>query len=238
MVMMSLLWGRVFKKFFLIIFLFVVLGLASPRPLYADLYINILAVNGTDQARDKEVQYYLPKELASSDILEVANGLELDYDSVEGAFLVHGKVRLAPKETKTLKVKVKDVWTIDNQRIQDIKDQANASVEILKDTEYYDNAQVKKQGFFQRLDYIVKQQELYADDVNKRIDQYRAYSKELEEIRNNAFSVKYWRSKATSEAQVKTVRFNVELQNPTDTKINTADQKFYLPGFPKGAGEH
>ena len=104
--MIRFLWKRLSTKFFLIIFLSVYLGLVFTRPLYADLYINILAVNGTDEARDKEVQYYLPKELASSDILEVANGLELDYDSVEGAFLVHGKVRLAPKETKTLKVNI------------------------------------------------------------------------------------------------------------------------------------
>src|SRR5690349_19477352 len=77
----------------------------------AELNINILAVNGTNQPRDKEIHYSLPKELSAEDILDTA-GLKSDYDVNAGAYVVSGTVSLGPKETKTFKVRIRDVWKV------------------------------------------------------------------------------------------------------------------------------
>jgi hypothetical protein len=196
--------------------------------LSADVIYNILAVNSTDTIKEEEVKLFLPKEIRMEDVVDAA-GLKVDYDVQENLYFVTGKVSLEPKESRTLKVKLKDVWKIHEQDIQEIKEQVDLSIERLKDTEYYDLAKVKKESLMQRLDFIVDQQKKVSGDVEKRIDQYRTYLTEVEDIRSNSMSVKYWRAQPPTKDTTKTVEYFVRMENEGPKPVNTAEQKYYLP---------
>jgi len=220
---------RLFLKYYLVkfysltaVFVFILSHVA-----FADIYFTILTVNGTEEAREKEIRKYLPKELTLEDILDTA-GLQVDYDVNEEAYFVHGKVALAAKETKTLKIRIRDLWKIEEEDVNEIKSQIDSNFELLEGTQYYDLATLKRENLHQRLDYIIDQQQKYTENVGKRIDRFRAYSGELKLIRENALSVKFWRSIPPAADETKIVKFIIELENPYDVE-KTLDQKHYLP---------
>ena len=212
----------------------VFLSIIFIKPLWADLYINLLAVNGTDEAKDKDLRQAMPKELKSEDILDTA-GLDLDYDVNEGAYYVHGKISLGPKETKTIKIRVRDIWRFDDQQIEAIKGQIDLSLQRLKGTEYFEPGQTKKQSLLARIDYIVKQQEEFADNTQKRIDRFRVYADEIENIRKDSVSVKYWRSKPPPITEANTFKLVIELENTT-ANTKKVSKEVYLP--PEVKPEH
>ena len=202
-------------------------SLNAGNVLAAELYINVLAVNGTDEAKDKDIKQILPQELKAEDILDVG-GLGLDYDVNTGVYYVHGKVTLGPKETKTYKVRIKDLWQVNPADVEDIKKQIDSSFERLKDTEYFERGQKKKEGLNKRLDYIVAQLN-GTDNIEKRVDVYRTYTEELKSIRNNAVNVKYWRASAEQEEGTGVVSFVVKIENPSSEKAQKVSPKHYLP---------
>ncbi len=211
----------------ILIVAFIIFVIGHTINVYADIIINILAVNGTNQTKEKKISQYLPKELTRDDILDTA-GLNVDYDVEKGAFYVYGTVRLGPKQTKTFKIRVRDVWKINKKEINDIKVQIEESLKRIKGTKFYKVGQIKKESMFHQLDYILQEQEKYADDIEKRIDNYRIYSKEVERIRNNALSVAYWRAKLPSKEKRKTINFVVEIENPYNVPYKI-DKRYYLP---------
>lgn len=196
--------------------------------IFADLYINILAVNGTEKTKNKDINHPLPKELTAEDILDAA-GLELDYDVNAGNYYLKGLVQLKPKETKTYKVRVKDIWKIENNQVNEIKDQIDKSLDRLKNTEYYDVAKIKKESLLQRLDYIVTEQSKYADNVDKRIDKFRTYADEFKNIRRDSMSVKFWRAKPPAANGSRIITYVIEVDNPSKDKTITKTDQYFLP---------
>jgi hypothetical protein len=80
-----------------------------------------------------------------------------------------------------------------------------------------------------RLDHILKEQENSADNAGQRIDRYRVYEKELNEIRDNAVSIKYWRSKPPSPEEANVFRLILQAENPSPDEAITKEQVHYLP---------
>ncbi len=217
------------QKLLAYVFLSMFLLFMMPTSVFADVFVNILAVNGTDEAKEKDVKQYLPKELTAEDILE-SPGLKVDYDVNEGAYFVYGKIALGPKESKKIQIRVRDIWLVAKDEIEDIREQVDIGLNRIKETEYYDTGLIKKDTLLDRLDFIVKQEEQYADNVNKRIDHHRIYEKEMQEIRSNSLSVKYWRSKPPAAGEADVISFIIEMENSKkDETISTEDQKHYLP---------
>ena len=198
-------------------------GLAS-----ADIVINILVVNGTDSPKEKDVYQHLPKELHREDILDTA-GLDLDFDVTKGRYVVHGKTKLAAKDSFTYRVKVRDVWQIDQEEVEEIRKQIESNAALVDNTEYAETAAIKKKSLLQRLDFIVTEQKKYADNATKRIDSHRTYAKELNDIRGNALSVKYWRAELPVATEENTFKLILEARNPSSDKPVTKEQKHYLP---------
>jgi len=206
----------------------VIVMLTLARPVCADIIINILAVNGTDTAKEKQIEELLPKELKQEDIIDSA-GLEIKYDVDTGSYAVVGSVQLEPKESKTLRIRVRDVWIIQPQDIQAIRDQIELNSERVEGSEFAQTAAIKKESLLKRLDYILNEQENSADNAGQRIDRYRIYEKELNEIRDNAVSIKYWRSKPPSPEEANVFRLILQAENPSPDKAITKEQVHYLP---------
>lgn len=189
--------------------------------------LNVLAVNGTDTARDKAVEVHLPPELAMDDILET-DGLELDYDVAAAAYVVRGNVNLAAKESRTFKVRVRDVWLISPESVQEIRDQIDESLKRVEGTEYAEISKRRKAELLKRLDFILQEQERTADNVDRRVSSYRSYASEFQQIRENAVSVSYWRTPPPQADERGTVNLVVKIENPTDSRV-TVSPKHYLP---------
>ena len=166
--------SRLFKAFLVCFLHIVILTVCRASPVYSEqLVINILAVNGTDQPKQKKITHYLPQELSKDDILDTA-GLILDYDFQKAAFFVSGDVTLNPKQTKTFKIRINDIWKIDKKDIEEIKQQIDASLErVRKDERLYAAGQKRKDNLYSQLDYIISEQEKFADNIEKRIDNFR-----------------------------------------------------------------
>jgi len=197
-------------------------------PLWGDVILNILAVNGTDVTREKEIREHLPKELLPEDIIETGD-LEVEYDVDADGYVVTGIIKLAPKESRTLRVRVRDVWQLDQEKIKDIREQIEESVNRLKDTEYYETGLIKKNRLNERLDFIIAEQERFADNVEQRISRHRTYAKEIGKIRNNAVSIKYWRSALPKPTDANIFRLVLYAENLSTDNAVTSEQKHYMP---------
>lgn len=194
----------------------------------ADLYINILAVNGAEVAQDKNIRHFLPKGLTRDDIIDT-DGLQVQYDVEQGSYAVMGTAKLKPKESKTYKVRIKDIWKIDENEIIGIMGEIDKNLERIKDTEYYPSGQIKKEALLQRLDYIAKEQARYADNIEQRIGRYQIYESELEEIREKALSIKYWRSRPPTTDEADVFTYIVEMENPNKEEEAVLSPKHYVP---------
>jgi len=203
------------------------LSFATAPAWAANLYLNVLAVNGTEEQKKKEIRAVLPRELSAEDILDT-DGLRLDYDVEESAYIVSGEVTLGAKETKTFKILIRDLWQFDEIQISKIKEQIDASFDQLEGTPFVDSGKIKRQTLLQRLDFLLQEQARFADNIDKRIDNFRTYSPELVAVRENASSIKYWRTKPPPLDEASIFYFIIEVENPTDQTL-VSDKKHYLP---------
>src|SRR5665213_1780492 len=89
---------------------------------HADIYINVMAVNGSDAPKNSSIKFDLPGELTAEDVLDT-NGLQLDYNVDDADYFVYGDVSLKPKESKTFRIHVKDKWMVTPDEVDALKKQ-------------------------------------------------------------------------------------------------------------------
>ena len=78
--------------------------------------------------------------------------------------------------------------------VDGLKKQIEQGFESLGKPHDPQKAQILKDRLEKKIDYIVNLQSSSADSVDKRIDTYRAYAKEMKRIEDDALDVSYWRS--------------------------------------------
>ncbi len=83
------------------------------------------------------LKYYLPKELKKEDVIETDAGINVQYDTDQDQLYVEGSFILRPAETKTIKVRVEDVWTIRESEIDALKAQSDNLIKPLEKTSFY-----------------------------------------------------------------------------------------------------
>ncbi len=203
----------------------------------AGIKINLVVVNAAeDESKDYTVKYYLPKELKSEDILDPA-GLNLDYDTDKQAYYVSGTINLASKESKTIKIEVKDVWKVSKEEVESFKKQIDENLKRIQNTSNYETGKVLKNTLIQQLDNIVAQQESFSGDTERRIETYRSNVDQLKKIKDKISSVEYWEGKKAqlelseleSQNQGKTIKMILEVENPQDNGTKPIKHQHYLP---------
>lgn len=85
---------------------------------------TLLSNPSTSVNQNISVGYFLPPEVRKEDILEIDPGLSVAFNSEKRQFFVSGQFTLAPTETRTATVRVKDVWVINQAEISQLRDQA------------------------------------------------------------------------------------------------------------------
>ncbi len=205
---------------------------------YAQLSINFVAVNPSEtQTREIDIDYFLPPELEPDDILETGP-LKLEFDVDKNAMYARGKISFGPKESKTFKIRVKDVWKIEPSEVDMLKTQLDITLDALKDDPSYESATYVRDRLYAKMDYILKRQEEFTGNIDRRIEEYRANITTLNEIRDNVYSVDFlkYESKGIQELdEMKgTVKMVIEVSNPSKTKTQTLKHKHFLPKEVRG----
>lgn len=198
-----------------------------------ELTINFIAVNASEnESKEIEVKEYLPKELRMEDIVDPGE-LELDFDVEKDVLYVTGNLKFGPKESRTFKIKVKDVWKIPAEEVGLLKTQLDTSLKTLEGTAEFSSAGFVRDEIHRKLDYILKKQDEFKGDTGRRIEEYRSSLRELNSIRDKVYSMDFLRyeSKSIEELaqQKKTIKMKLEVKNPYETKPLKVEHKHFLP---------
>ena len=207
--------------------LMMVVAVLMATPVFADVIVNVMAVNGAPTAKESTVKYSLPPELKAEDILDT-NGLELDYSVDDASYYVHGNVTLQPKETKTYRVHVKDIWKVTPEQTAQIKKEIEDGYAQLGKVYDQAKADLLKEQLNAKLNAIVEDQNSKAESIQRRMDSFRAHVKEMNRVKSDALAVDYWRSDPGKPPEAKIIRFKIEVTNSSD-KALSPKQKHYLP---------
>jgi hypothetical protein len=166
------------------------------------LVIKTLITNpSTLIAQDVPLKYYLPKELKKENILETDAGLEVKYDTEKDQLFVEGQFKLKAGETRTVKVRVDDVWVINKEELDSLKNQAESLVKPLEKTSFY------AQGITLKSDIDVsvsKVNGMIKDNVTpeSKIENYREAQIEIVSIKEKIEKLKDLVSQASSSGSI------------------------------------
>ncbi|MCC6759369.1 MAG: DUF861 domain-containing protein [Candidatus Omnitrophica bacterium] len=219
---------------FIKIYLLLLLLLIRPAVVSAgELSLNLIAINPSEtETKEIDVKYYLPKELEPSDVID-SGQLRVDYDVDRAVYYVSGKVTFSPKESKTFKIRVNDVWMITPEEIAVLKQNMNGNLSLVeKNPDLYPNAKRESDKLAEQLDIILTQQQSYSENIERRIEQYRAYAGIVEKIRKKIYDPNFLEKEAQTEDDGdagKTVKLVLEVQNPSKEEEKTVKHKHFLP---------
>ena len=119
----------------------------------AEVIINLLAVNPKDQRLEKSIDFSLPGEIKPEDVLDAA-GLQIDYNVKDAGYFLHGMITLQSKETKTLRIKVRDVWRITGDQVIELRDEIDRGYKEMGGERSTENAAKLRQRLIDKLNYI------------------------------------------------------------------------------------
>jgi hypothetical protein len=124
------------------------------------------------------LKYYLPPEVKEENVIEADSGLTVSYDTEKDQYYVEGSFTLKPSQTKTLSVRVDDVWVITDEEIASLRKQAEDLAKPLERTSYFAQGVTLKSDINVSLDKVIVLQKNTATPEEK-IRAYREAKIEL-----------------------------------------------------------
>jgi hypothetical protein len=143
------------------------------------------------------LKYYLPPEVKEEDIIEVDDGISVKYDTEKNQYYVEGEFDLAPGETKTISVRVNDIWVISRDQIDSLRKQAEELSRPLERTAYFAQGVTLKSDIDVSLDKIINLQKNISTPEQK-IKAYREAQIELSSVNQKMDSLKSLVAQASS----------------------------------------
>lgn len=206
------------RRMIIYAFFFGILGLFGSLPAHAasDVKFKILAVNPSESQPLKTViSQPLPPEIdPAKDIIDKA-GLEVRFNSESKGYMLTGEVELKPRETRTIEVRVRDVWQIMPEQVDETKSDLEAQINGLKGTKYFDTAQLLYEKAQEGIDRILDEQSKSVG-MKQHIELYRAHILQLQEIKSNAISLAAMRKLEDEKKEgVPLARFRIAAENPS-----------------------
>lgn len=168
----------------LIFFIINIIGLEETKA--ENVMFRITVVNPSDKkVQTVSVKEYLPKEVWLKDIMDSA-GLKVEYDPKVSLYYVHKEdIELMPKEVRTFRIEIRNVWVVPEAKLSDIEKRMNSIIEQLKDTDYLLKAEEIANTIYRRLDEIRTSQSQEGMTRQQRIGAYRHNQIILEAIQND-----------------------------------------------------
>lgn len=126
-------------------------------------------------------EYRLPAEVRKEDILEYDKELTIAYDSEKNQYYVTGEFTLAPSETKTVSIRVEDIWKISDDKIASLRKQAEELFKPLEKTSYFGQAVTIKSDIDVSLDKVAEMQK-DGNTPEKKLRVYKEAQIELKAV--------------------------------------------------------
>lgn len=185
--------------------------------LYAatDVKFKVLVVNPSESKNTKTViSQALPPEIdPNQDLIDKA-GLDVKFDADKKIYLLTKEVELKPKETRVFEVRVRDVWVITPDQIEDTKKNLEAQIVALNGTKHYETAKLLFEKAQEGLDRILEEQSKPLG-VKQHIELYRAHVQQLRDIKASALSLDAMRRlEEETKKGVNEAKFVIEAENP------------------------
>lgn len=184
------------------------------------------------EVKKEDVRSYLPTEIKKVDIVDTGE-LELDHDPSMARFFVHKYLELEPKEERTYKVLVRDVWKIPVEEIQFVRNQADIHLHAMDGKEDYEQVKLLHEKIINELKDIEDSQASQIGDVQKRLESYRVNRERLRGLRANIILLKDFKLEAESESDTlkvgREIHFVIKLVNPSEVEEKTEEVVRYLP---------
>ncbi len=183
--------------------------------------MNVSAKNTTDEIKEKVViRQDLPRETKKEDILE-ANGMEIKFDEERSIYYLYAEPNIEAQSTRSFKIILRDLWKINENDFNFLKEQTEQRFESLKNKDSYEDAQNFRNKIVSLIDEIKSQQDSQSGDIKKRMEFYRTNSQRLEEIRQQVGMVDDFVREAQhyveTQKENKFIKFNIEAKNPSES---------------------
>jgi hypothetical protein len=200
-------------SFFLGLFLLLPDGFSASQP--EVISIKILAVNPTDAKLNTVVTHRLPPEILPEHVVDKGS-MDIKYDPNLVSYYVTSSIDLNPRETRTLNIKVKNVWTLDPAYVENVQTKLRQTVQALQGTRFQDTAQQLFDKTMEQIDRIMEEQ-AKEKSIQQQIELYRSHVKQLKQIETGVMSLAALRKMASqTETGVRTVKFRIRAKNPAD----------------------
>ncbi len=177
--------------------------------------IKILAINPSATHNLKTtISQYLPPEVGPDDVLD-KEGIAITYDAEKRSYLIQKEVDLKPSEAQTIEIRIRNVWVITPEQIDEVKSQLKQSVGALAKTKF---AATGKLLFEKASEAIAQIEENQSKSLGimQKIDLYRLNIKQLEDLKQNALSLEAMRKlEHEKKSEVREVKFIVSAENPS-----------------------
>ena len=170
-----------FRNYLIInILCLVVLWTASVE---ASIVLKAAAVNPSpDTAKEVEISIPLPKEVRPEHIISLGD-LQIDFDSQSNVYYVHKKFTIPPKGSIVREIEIADVWTIKNEELVSIQEEAERLWIICKNSQFAAQATFLKNNIDSRLNQIIQSQKSEPLNPQEHISDYRKNVDRLEEVK-------------------------------------------------------
>ncbi len=129
------------------------------RETEASVILKALVVNPSKTKTQTAVlKAYLPKEAKPEDVTDLGD-LKIDYDITKALYYVYKEFELAPGESVSRSIRIRDIWVIPKAEIDDLNSQAKELVEKLKNTAYFETAATFQNDIESKSSEILNKQE-------------------------------------------------------------------------------
>jgi hypothetical protein len=147
--------------------------------------LKMVVANPSDtEARTIPVKSYLPKGVKPEDITDKGN-FQVSYDFELSLYYIYQEVLLQPKESITLELVMKDIWIVADEEIKAVKDHVNKIMNILKPTQYYNQAKPLADNIIERLDKIAETQNSIGVSTEEKLSKYETNVTLLKEAKKD-----------------------------------------------------
>jgi hypothetical protein len=204
------------RRTFFFAFILAVLSFCSfPSYAESEVKFKVLAVNPSEtQPLKAVISQPLPSEIdPAQDIIDGA-GLQVRFDPDNKIYTLSGEVELKPRETKTFEVRIRDVWQVTSDQIDDTKKNLEAQINALKGTKYYETAALLYEKAQEGIGRILEEQGRPVG-MKQHIELFRAHTQQLQEIKAKAMSLSAMRQLEEEKKKgVAEARFLINADNP------------------------
>jgi hypothetical protein len=133
------------------------------------IFKNLITNPSKFFSQDVPFVYYFPPEVKQNHIIKKSDSLEIKFDPAKSTYYATGNYTLKPNETIIVEAEVEDIWTIPQEKLDSLKNQADELFVPLKGTSYFAQGTTLHSDILASLDKITaiqKKSQLPEDKIN------------------------------------------------------------------------